>query len=80
MYVGEWGSKASQPARNAPGTGYKVVVFNYSIYNSTLRSHTPPPREKENYKVYRRIKRRILLTRSGRAACQPRSAPTASSR
>ena len=37
-----------------------MVVFNYSIYNSTLRSHTPPPREKENYKVYRRIKRRIL--------------------
>lgn len=40
--------------------GYKVVVFNYSIYNSMLRSHTPPPQEKENYKVYWRIKRRIL--------------------
>lgn len=46
-----------QAARNAPGAGYKVVEFNYSIYNSTSRSHTPPPREKENYKVYRRIKR-----------------------
>ena len=68
-----------EPARNVPGAGYKVVVFNYLIYNSTLCSHMPPPREKENYKVYRRIKRRILpvLQQWG---CLPGSAPTAGSR
>lgn len=33
-------------------------MFNYSTYNSTLRSHTPPPRE--NYAVCGRTKSRIL--------------------